>query len=111
MSLPTSSSVLLSLEDYVREILEPNGFNELDLTAQEKLLTEFVDQALIRIAVGLSPHLSAEAKQRFEKLVDDEHTTEQTWVAFWQQEVPDSTEHIRKILDAYAEEIRSGFSS
>lgn len=111
MSSTVVSTNFLALDEYVRELLEPNGFNELQVPQQEKLLQEFVDQALVRIAAGLSPLLSPSGKERFDTMLKNSDATEEMWQDFWKQEIPDCGERIKDILDAYAEEVRGGFSA
>ena len=99
-----------SLEEYIRDILNANGFSELDEANQEKLLNEFMDQALMRIVAGLSPYLSEAGKERFDILLQDQTTSDDAWQIFWEEEVPDYTQYVEKILKDYAVEIKQALA-
>ena len=101
----------VSLEDYVRSILEQHGFNDLSLEVQNELFADFMKQVLIRIGAGLSPLLSEKAKQKFEEMLSKEEESQEIWVEFWQKNIPNFKEVTKKILEDFALEIQHAFKT
>ncbi len=93
------------LEEYVESILQNHGFSDLTPEDRDKLLPDFMEQALIRIGAGLSPHLSESAKEEFQKMVEKDDVTKEQWLEFWQKNIPNFKKVTQKILEDYAQEV------
>lgn len=93
------------LEEYVESILLNHGFADLAPEDRDKLLPDFMKQALVRIGAGLSPHLSDSAKEEFLSKVKADNVSQEEWVEFWQKNIPNFKKVIQKKLEDYAREV------
>ncbi|MBU0545952.1 hypothetical protein KKA13_01725 [Patescibacteria group bacterium] len=94
------------LEEYVLKILQENGFENLSDENRKLMLPQFVAQAEKRIGAALLPLLDEEKAKKFTELAQDEKTTPEIWWNFWNENIPNFTEVVKKELDSYAEEVK-----
>jgi hypothetical protein len=89
-----------------KTLMEELGLADLPQDKQEKLLVKMTEVLLKRIFVETMDKLSDQAKEEYEKMVDQESTPEQV-EKFLTTNIPDYGSLVQKIIDDFKTEMKS----
>ncbi len=96
------------LEVYLLQVLNENGFEKLDDDAKKMYFPQFMAQAEQRLGATLLPLLNEETANKFVELTKQQ-ADPNTWFEFWNANIPNFEEVIKKTLNDFAVEIKAAF--
>lgn len=96
------------LEVYLLEVLNQNGFEKLDDDAKKTYFPQFLAQAEQRLGAALLPLLNEESANKFVELTKN-NANPDAWYEFWNANIPNFEEVVKKTLNEFAVEIKDAF--
>ncbi|MFA6486649.1 MAG: DUF5663 domain-containing protein [Candidatus Magasanikbacteria bacterium] len=98
------------LEVFVEEILKQNGYNITE-EVRAQLVPQFVVEAERRVGAALTPHLSDTASEQLTKFLSEENPDAKQLWDFWQKNIPDFENIVKKALSDYAVEVKNALAN
>jgi len=90
----------------VEEALRQSGFGNLSEETKKEFMPRFVAQAELRLGAALLPLLSESSAKEMSDMIDKQTANPDQWLVFWQKNVKDFDNVVRKILKDYADEMK-----
>ncbi|MFA6427660.1 MAG: DUF5663 domain-containing protein [Candidatus Magasanikbacteria bacterium] len=100
-----------TIEQYVLDVLNQQGFSVLDETSQQEMFPQFMAEAEQRLGARLLPLLDKSAAQDFDKLLKQQEVKPEELWNFWQKHVPNFLEVVKGALNDYAKEVAVAFGN
>jgi len=94
------------LTAYVEKILADVGFVGLSEENKKMFLPQFAAQVQARIGASVMPLLDENAGEELVRMMDKQNVTENEWLVFWQEYVPNFQEVVDEVLQKFAEEMK-----
>ncbi|OGH88275.1 MAG: hypothetical protein A3J93_02025 [Candidatus Magasanikbacteria bacterium RIFOXYC2_FULL_42_28] len=97
------------IEEYVLEALKANGFEKMNDEAQATYFPQFVAHAEQRLGAALLPFMNEKSANEFAKLMKNSKIDPKVWWQFWEKNVPNFVEVVKKTLADFAVEVKQAF--
>lgn len=94
------------LNEYILNVLKQNGYDDLEDSVRQEFVPQLVAHAETRLGASLLPKLDETSAQKMIDLTKDENTTPEEWEKFWQENVSDFSEVVKKTLEDFSIEIK-----
>ena len=94
------------LHEYILDVLKQNGYNDLSDDVKQEFIPQLVAHAETRIGASLLPKLNEQSAQKMVDMTDKGSTTPEEWEKFWQDNVSDFSEIIKKTLEGFSVEVK-----
>jgi hypothetical protein len=98
------------LHDYIMQALSACGYDNLSEELKKEYVPQFVAHAETRIGAALLPSLTESMAKEMAELLKSDKTTPDDWANFWQKNVPNYPEIVKKTLADFAEELKQIFA-
>lgn len=108
--MPDKNQQFDFLHDYIMQTLSACGYENLSENLKSEYVPQFIAHAETRIGAALLPSLTEAGAKEMAGLLKSEKVTPEDWANFWQKNVPNYPEIVKKTLADFAEEMKQIFA-
>lgn len=93
------------LEGYVLKLLDDNGLGNLSDEQKGMYVPQLLTLLEERVGLKLLPLLDDKGLDEFNKILEQDSATAETWKNFWYQNIPNFEDHIKDVLMEFADKV------